>query len=398
MIKFDFETYMNTFIEKNAMDQLLSRKEEVYEKFDHSSMTGWTNKIDEDLICDILKTRDYIKENSNCLVVIGIGGSFLGSYALKEMFSKYFNDDSFEIIYAGTDLSSNYLFELTKYLEEKDFMVNVISKSGTTMETTICYDAIKDVMRKKYSEDLLRKRIIVTTDSVKGKLREEVEEYGYKSFSIPDDIGGRYSLFTPAHLLPLSFVLDIRTLLNGFYEGLKQKDMAYNYACIRRYLFASKKYIENYCIYEKNMYYFTEWLKQLFAETEGKGGKGIFPVATVHTRDLHSLGQFIQEGNPIIFETFIDVLDAKDYYVSGKNLKEMNRLVLDSVAKAHYSGGVPCNIISISKMDEENVGKLCAFFMLSAAFSGYLFDVEPFNQLGVEIYKQFVRDSLSCME
>ena len=398
MIKFDFETYVNRFINKNTMDVLTRRKDEIYEKFSNSSMIGWTNEIDSSLIMDILETRDAIKKNSSCLVVIGIGGSFLGSYALKEMFAKYFNDNSFEVIYAGCDLSSKYLSELVDYLKDKDFTINVISKSGTTMETTLAYDSIKDLMRKKYSDEEIRERIIVTTDLKEGSLREEVNKFGYKSFVIPKNVGGRYSLLTPAHLLPLSFFIDINTLINGFYEGLNLKEEAYNYACVRRYLFASKKYVENYCVYEPNLYYYTEWLKQLFGETEGKEGKGIFPVSTVHTRDLHSLGQFIQEGNPIIFETFIKILNSKDFYVNNKNLNDINNVVLDSVTKAHYSGGVPFNIILIDEINEKKIVMLCEFFMMSAAFSGYLFDVEPFDQPGVEVYKRFVRENLSSVE
>ncbi len=398
MIKFDFESYMSSFINKKTMKSLLSRKEEVYEKFNNSSMIGWTLEFNRKLLGDILELRDSIRNNADCLVVLGIGGSFLGSYALKEMFTKYFNDNSFEVIYAGCDLSSKYLCELIEYLEDKNFYVNVISKSGTTMETTVAYDAIKALMKRKYGAWEMKEKIIVTTDDSTGKLREEVIQEGYRSFVIPDNIGGRYSLITAAHLLPLSFFLDINRLVNGFYDGLKLKEEAYNYACIRRYLFASKKYIENYCVYEPNMYYYTEWLKQLFGETEGKNDVGIFPVSTVHTRDLHSLGQFIQEGNPIMFETFIKVLNTKDFYVNNKNLDDINSVVLDSVVKAHYSGGVPCNIIMIDEINEKNIGSLCAFFMLSAAFSGYLFDVEPFDQPGVEVYKKFVRENLSSIE
>lgn len=398
MLKFDFETYMDKLTDNSVIQDINNRKNEVYEKFENSNMIGWAKKVDEDLVTDILKTRDEICANSDCLVVIGIGGSFLGSYALKQMFTRYFNDKSFEVIYAGYDLSSKYLSELLEYLEHKDFTVNVISKSGTTMEPSISYDAIKSLMVRKYNYEEMQKRIIITTDQVKGTLREEVNNNFYKSFVIPNDVGGRYSLFTAAHLLPLSFFLDIRSLLNGFYEGLNLKDEAYNYAGVRRYLFEQKKYVENYCVYESNLYYFTEWLKQLFGETEGKEKRGIFPVSTVHTRDLHSLGQFIQEGNPIIFETFIKVLNTRDCYVNGKNLDDINNVVLDSVVKAHHSGGVFCNIIEIDEINEENIGMLCAFFMLSAAFSGYLFDVEPFDQPGVEVYKKFVRDNLSSME
>lgn len=395
MVNFDFKTYMDKFIDQKEMQTFLGRKEEVYEKFSKSTMNGWKDKVSDSLIDEILETRDLIKQNSSCLVVIGIGGSFLGSYALKEMFSKYFCDESFDVIYMGHSLSSKYMKEVIDYLRFKDFTVNVISKSGTTMETSLAYAAIKKLLKEKYSDDEICKRIIVTTDEYQGTLRDEVNNYGYKSFIIPNNIGGRYSLFTPAHLLPLSFFLDIRKLLDGFYQGLGLKKYAYYYACMRNSLFKKGKYIENYCVYEPNLYYYTEWLKQLFGETEGKNGKGIFPVATVHTRDLHSLGQFIQEGNPIIFETFIKVLDSEDFYINNQSLNNINNVVLDSVVEAHYLGGVPCSIITIDKICEESIGKLCAFFMMSAAFSGYLFDVEPFDQPGVEVYKKIVRENLS---
>lgn len=395
MVNFDFKTYMDKFIDQKEMQTFLERKEEVYEKFSKSTMNGWKDKVSDSLIDEILETRDLIKQNSSCLVVIGIGGSFLGSYALKEMFSKYFCDESFDVIYMGHSLSSKYMKEVIDYLRFKDFTVNVISKSGTTMETSLAYAAIKKLLKEKYSDDEICKRIIVTTDEYQGTLRDEVNNYGYKSFIIPNNIGGRYSLFTPAHLLPLSFFLDIRKLLDGFYQGLGLKKYAYYYACMRNALFKKEKYIENYCVYEPNLYYYTEWLKQLFGETEGKNGKGIFPVATVHTRDLHSLGQFIQEGNPIIFETFIKVLDSEDFYINNQSLNNINNVVLNSVVEAHYLGGVPCSIITIDKICEESIGKLCAFFMMSAAFSGYLFDVEPFDQPGVEVYKKIVRENLS---
>lgn len=394
MISFDFKTYIDRFINKDFYMSLFNRKEEVYQKFLSSSMIGWTKVIDEEVISDILTTRDKIKSSSSVLVVIGIGGSYLGSYALSQMFSKYFISDNFEVVYAGYNLSSKYLSELVDYLRDKDLSVNVISKSGTTLEITLAYQALLTLMKEKYTDEEIKNRIIITTDSSKGLLREEVNKFGYKSFVIPSDIGGRYSLFTAAHLLPLAFFLDIEKLITGFYNGFKLDREAYEYACVRLSLFKEKKYIENYCVYEPSMYYYTEWLKQLFGETEGKNGKGIFPISTVNTRDLHSLGQFIQEGNPIIFETFIKILNSNSFNINGQDLNNVNNIVLDSVMKAHYSGGVPCGVITLDLINEENIGMLCAFFMLSAAFSGYLFDVDPFNQPGVEVYKKFVRENL----
>ena len=396
MIKFDFKTYIKNFIDQNEYDALYSRKKEVLEEFHNSNMTGWTKEIDKEVVSDIKETASYIKKNFDCLVVIGIGGSFLGSYAFDKMFRKYFKDTSYEVIYAGTTLSSKYLDELLIYLNNKNFCINVISKSGTTMETNITYKLLKDLLKRKYSEEEIPKHIIITTDKEKGKLREEVNLKHYKSFEIPDDIGGRYSFITPAHLLPLALNYNIDEIIDGYYSGKKLIDVAFEYAVIRNVLFKQNKYIENFCVYEENIYPFTEWLKQLFGETEGKNGVGIFPVSTVHTRDLHSLGQFIQEGNKIIFETFLKIDNSNNFIdYEGRELNDLNNLVLDSVMKAHFSGGVPCLEIEITELDIESMSSLIYFFMLAAAFSGYLFGIDPFNQPGVEVYKSEVRNSLN---
>ena len=394
MVKFDFDTYSKNYIDEEIFNKNFNRKEEVFSKFNNSEMIGWTRKIDNSIIDEILSLRDEVKSNANCFVVVGIGGSYLGSKAINDIFSDYYEDSSFEIIYLGNNLSSKYIRDTLEYLKNKDFYVNVISKSGNTKEVEVSYELIKSLMNEKYSEEEKRKRIIITTDSNSGKLREEVKKFNYRSFVIPSDIGGRYSLITPAHLLPLSFKLDIKKLVNGFYSGLELKDEAMYYASIRKSLFDTGKYIENYTVYEENFNYFLEWLKQLFAESEGKDFKGIFPVSTIGTRDLHSLGQFIQEGNPVIFETFIKILNVTDFKYENRRLDEINNIVLDSVVQAHIKSGVCCNIIEVSEIDEESIGLLCVFFMLSAAYSGYLFDVNPFNQPGVEVYKECLRNNL----
>lgn len=394
MVKFDFDTYSKNYIDEEIFSKNFNRKEEVFSKFNNSEMIGWTRKIDNSIIDEILSLRDEVKSNANCFVVVGIGGSYLGSKAINDIFSDYYEESSFEIIYLGNNLSSKYIRDTLEYLKNKDFYVNVISKSGNTKEVEVSYELIKSLMNEKYSEEEKRKRIIITTDSNSGKLREEVKKFNYRSFVIPSDIGGRYSLITPAHLLPLSFKLDIKKLVNGFYSGLELKDEAMYYASIRKSLFDTGKYIENYSVYEENFNYFLEWLKQLFAESEGKDFKGIFPVSTIGTRDLHSLGQFIQEGNPVIFETFIKILNVTDFKYENRRLDEINNIVLDSVVQAHIKSGVCCNIIEVSEIDEESIGLLCAVFMLSAAYSGYLFDVNPFNQPGVEVYKECLRNNL----
>lgn len=396
MIKYDFKTYTRNYFTEEEYNEVLSKKVDIINKLKNSNMNGWTKEIDAATISKIKETASFIKKNFDCLVVIGIGGSFLGSYAFDKMFRKYFDDDKFETIYAGTTLSSKHLEELIKYLRNKNFCINVISKSGTTMETSITYKLLKDTLKRKYTEEELKNHIIVTTDKYKGKLREEVNEMGYTSFIIPDDIGGRYSFITPAHLLPLAVNYNIDEIIDGYYHGKRLLDVAYEYAATRYLLYKHGKVVENFTVSEENMSYFSEWLKQLFGETEGKNGVGILPTSTVFTRDLHSLGQFIQEGNKILFETFIKVTETNNYIEYNKeDLSTINNIVIDSVIRAHSKGNVPCLEIEMDELTEENIGILIYFFQLSAAFSGYLFGVEPFNQPGVEVYKQEVRDALN---
>ena len=396
MIKYDFKTYTRNYFTEEEYNEVLSKKVDIINKLKNSNMNGWTKEIDAATISKIKETASFIKKNFDCLVVIGIGGSFLGSYAFDKMFRKYFDDDKFETIYAGTTLSSKHLEELIKYLRNKNFCINVISKSGTTMETSITYKLLKDALKRKYTEEELKNHIIVTTDKDKGKLREEVNEMGYTSFIIPDDIGGRYSFITPAHLLPLAVNYNIDEIIDGYYHGKRLLDVAYEYAATRYLLYKHGKVVENFTVSEENMSYFSEWLKQLFGETEGKNGVGILPTSTVFTRDLHSLGQFIQEGNKILFETFIKVTETNNYIEYNKeDLSTINNIVIDSVIRAHSKGNVPCLEIEMDELTEENIGILIYFFQLSTAFSGYLFGVEPFNQPGVEVYKQEVRDALN---
>lgn len=396
MIKYDFKKYTKDYLTEKEFNEIQLKKTDIIKKLQNSNMAGWTKEIDKTIIAKIKETANYIKDNFDCLVVIGIGGSFLGSCAFDKMFRKYFDDDKFEIIYAGTTLSSKHLEELIEYLRNKNFCINVISKSGTTMETTITYKLLKDVLKRKYEAEELKNHIIVTTDKEKGILREEANEMGYKSFIIPDDIGGRYSFMTPAHLLPLAINYNIDEIIDGYYHGKRLIDAAYEYAATRYLLYKHGKVVENFTVSEENMSFFSEWLKQLFGETEGKNGVGILPTSTVFTRDLHSLGQFIQEGNKILFETFIKVTETDNYIeYDKKTLSTINNIVIDSVIRAHSKGKVPCLEIEMDKLTEENVGMLIYFFQLSAAFSGYLFGIDPFNQPGVEVYKQEVRESLN---
>ena len=391
MVQFN-NTYCSKFIDWDEYLRIYNEKDEWIRKLNSCDMIGWMREIDSNLVLKIKDTAQMIKSQFDCMVVIGIGGSFLGSYSFHKMFQKYFDDSSYEVIYAGTTLSSEYIEELLQYLDNKNFCINVISKSGNTMETSIVYSLLKDLLKRKYNDEF-RNHIIVTTDKNCGKLREEVIKMGYISFDIDKDIGGRYSFITPSHLLPLSLNQDIDRIIDGYYDGKRTIDLAFSYAICRYLLYKSGKVVENFCIDEEKLYPFSEWLKQLFGESEGKDGKGILPVSSLYTRDLHSLGQFIQDGNKILFETFIRISNG-NYYIRyhDKNLEEINQLVIDSVISAHTSGDVPCLEIVIDKLSIENIASLIYFFQLTSAFSSLLMGVNPFNQPGVEVYKQEVRE------
>ncbi len=400
MIKFDFSTYMDKYIDESKLEELSKRKEEIKEKLYSSNMSGWldiNNIISEEEFNKIKDLKDLVEKTSDVFIVIGIGGSYMGSYSIKEIYTPYFNNNpKVEVIYAGNNLSSKYIKELIEYIKDKEVTINVISKSGTTMEPNIIYDILKEELKKKYNETELRKRIIITTDKENGSLREEVNKEGYTSFIVPNNIGGRYSVLTAVGLLPLAISeININELLIGAKEAEKAYDLAFKYASIRNILYNNGKYIENFSVYEPRLYYFTEWLKQLFGETEGKENKGILPISTVNTRDLHSLGQYLQEGKDIVFETVLRIQKQEDIIVNDKyTLNELNNIVADSVAKAHFDEYTPTNMITIEELDYKTLGKLIYFFELSAAISGYLLNIDPFNQPGVEKYKQEVKKNI----
>ena len=391
MIKFDFETH----VDSNILDEykeLLNRKEEVLKKFNDSRMIGWSKHIGKNNIDKINKTANYIKDNFDCLVVVGVGGSYLGSYAFSQTFKKYFRPHPFEVIYVGTTLSSKFLNDLKDELKDKNYCVNVISKTGKTMETKMIYNLLKADLEKRYGSESIKDRIIITTSSDGNELDSEP---CIEKFDIPQNIAGRYSFLTAAHLLPLATNFDIYEIVDGYYEGANLVDEAFNYAGIRYLLYKHGKVVENYSIHEEHMLAFTEWLKQLFAETEGKEGKGILPMSTLYTRDLHSLGQFIQDGNKILFETFIRVRNNEIVNYKSLDINSINNMVLDSVIKAHSKGNTNVLEITMDELSVKELSTLIYFFMLSASFSGYLFGVNPFNQPGVEVYKEEVRNSLN---
>lgn len=394
MLKFDFESYMSRYIDKNKLNELLEQKEFYQKKLKQDKMTGWFNdKISKNVVEDIINTSQQIKADDSVLLVIAIGGSYMGSYALNKLFSSTFMNSN--VLYIGNNLSSPELLEVINYIKDKNIYLNVISKSGNTLEINLVYKIILNELKKKYDSKSLSKRIIITTGDHNGYLYKEAQSKSYKLFDIPDNIGGRYSLISPVHLLPLATAnINIEDLIKGYYDGINYFDDAYYYACCRKLLFEQKKYIENFSIYNPSLYYFTEWLKQLFGETEGKNGKGIFPVSTVNTRDLHSLGQFLQNGKDIIFETVIKIDSQEDIMLNDISLNEINNLISNCVSVAHYKGNTPSNVITLSDVTSYTMGEIMMFFMIAASLSGYLFDVDPFNQPGVEEYKKEIKEKM----
>ncbi len=397
MLKFDFNTFMNINGDNNYEDKIHKIREKLEKK---ESMLDWYDvdtTISKSEFDKIEKVSNYVRKNCDVFLVIGIGGSYLGSKAIIDMFKPYFKKDKIEIIFAGFSLSSVYLKELIDYIKDKEIIINVISKSGTTLETSIAFNAIYELMKEKYSKTQLQKRIIITTDKKKGKLRELVNKEHYISFKVPENIGGRYSVFTAVGLLPIAVSnINITRLLEGVRRGKKDIDKCFLYAIIRDMLYKSGRKIESFTVYEPKLYYFTEWIKQLFGETQGKDNKGIFPVSVVNSRDLHSLGQYYQQGDPIIFETVINIVNNKDIKVSNKSLNKINNLASIKVAEAHKSH-TPSNIICIDYLNEENIGELMYFFMVSASIGAYLLDVNPFNQPGVEEYKKLLMSGMKKM-
>lgn len=382
MIKFDFSTYLN-------IDEINYNNIELINKFDSDNNAKFIKEeVSFEELERIKKISNKIKSNSDVLLIIGIGGSYMGSYAIKKIFEKIYEKSGVELIYIGSTLSTKYIEQTLDYISDKDISVNVISKTGETLETKLVYNLVKELMAKKYTDDELKERIVITTGKNNGLLYNEVLSNNYTFLEFKNEVSGRYSLMTCAHLLPLSVLgIDIEDFIKGYKEGLNLKEKALEYASIRYSLFNNKKYIENFVIYEEELYYYTEWLKQLFAESEGKNNKGILPISSINTRDLHSLGQFIEDGNNIIFETVINV-------VIDNELNRINNIISNSVSKTHSKSNTPNLVITLDNLSIYNIGMLSAFFMLSAIFSSYLFGVNPFDQPGVELYKNQIKEDL----
>ena len=386
---------------------------------DEKDFVGWLElptNYDKEEFERIKKAAKKIKKESDILVVIGIGGSYLGARAVIEALTSSFYNmlpnkqrKYPRILYVGNNLSPNYINELIEYIGDKDFSVNVISKSGTTTEPAIAFRIFREIMETKYSLKEARERIYVTTDANKGALKELAKKEKYTTFVIPDNVGGRYSVLTAVGLLPIAAAgIDIDELMEGARiaqdkysdDNLKYNE-CYKYAVLRNILYSKEKDIEILVTYEPKMHYFIEWWKQLFGESEGKEQKGIYPSGAEFTTDLHSLGQYIQEGRRNLFETVINIENVdstitlkseeddldKLNYLEGKTLDFVNKKAMEGTIEAHTEGDVPNILININKLDAKNIGELIYFFELACAMSGSILGINPFNQPGVEKYK-----------
>ena len=387
---------------------------------DEKDFVGWLElptNYDREEFARIKKAAKKIKKESDILVVIGIGGSYLGARAVIEALTSSFYNmlpnkqrKYPQVLYVGNNLSPNYINELIEYIGDKDFSVNVISKSGTTTEPAVAFRIFREILENKYGIDEARSRIYATTDKAKGALKTLAQNEGYEQFVVPDNVGGRYSVLTAVGLLPIAVaVIDIDKLMMGAKTAQDRYDdpnlkynECYKYAVVRNILYKLYKNTEILVNYEPKMHYFTEWWKQLFGESEGKDQMGIFPAGVDFTTDLHSMGQYIQEGRRNLFETVISIktpnsditihpdddnLDGLNY-LAGKGLDYVNKKAMEGTIKAHVSGDVPNIVIEMEKLDEENIGELIYFFEKACAMSGNILGVNPFNQPGVEEYKK----------
>lgn len=423
-VKFDYSKAL-TFVGQHEIDYLTDSVRLAHEQLHNgtgagSDYLGWIDlptNYDKEEFARIQKAAEKIKSDSEVLIVIGIGGSYLGARAAIEMLSNsFYNIQSREqrktpqVLFAGNNISSTYVTHLLQLLEGRDWSINVISKSGTTTEPAIAFRIFRAALEKKYGKEEARKRIYATTDREKGALKKLSNEEGYESFIIPDDVGGRYSVLTAVGLLPIAAAgIDIEAMMQGAADASKEysnpnlaENEAYQYAAARNALYRKGKVTEILVNYEPSLHFVSEWWKQLFGESEGKDYKGIYPASVDFSTDLHSMGQFIQEGNRNIFETVIQVNEVAEQitiehdeadldglnFLTGKTMDFVNKKAFEGTLLAHTDGQVPNLIVNVADMTPYSFGYLVYFFEKACGISGYLLGVNPFDQPGVEAYKK----------
>ena len=409
-----------SFLPEDWLTSRLAGLEEGRAKLESGSgaggdFTGWVNlprDYDKEEFARIQAAAERIRSDSQALVVIGIGGSYLGARAVVELLhSPNFNlthKDGPEIYFAGNGLSSDAILEVIDLVKDKDFSVNVISKSGTTTEPAVAFRIFKALLEEKYGREGARKRIYATTDAHKGALKGLADAEGYEEFVVPDAVGGRYSVLTAVGLLPIACAgIDIAALMEGAAQAMEElarpgaDNPAWQYAAARHALYTGGKKVEILAAYEPSFRFFGEWWKQLYGESEGKEGKGLFPASVEFTADLHSMGQYIQEGERLMFETVVrfdksrgsitiphdpDNVDGLNF-LAGKELSFVAEQAMRGTLLAHVDGGVPNLVVTVPGRCEKSVGWLIYFFEYACGLSGYLLEVNPFNQPGVEAYK-----------
>lgn len=412
--------YLKPFIAEHEMEAMKAQISEAHNTIVNrnglgNDFLGWVDlpeNYDKDEFERIKAAAERIKEKADILIVIGIGGSYLGARAAIELLkSPFYNNlkkDTPDIYFVGNNINPTYLQEILSICEGKDICVNVISKSGTTTEPALAFRIFKKLVEDKYGKDEAKNRIFATTDAKKGTLKELSDKEGYETFVIADDIGGRFSVLTAVGLLPIAVAgCDIDKIMAGAKLGMEKysKDDGndcYKYAAIRNILNRKGKLVEMLVSYDPSFTMMAEWWKQLFGESEGKDNKGIFPSSATFSTDLHSLGQFIQDGSRIMFETVVDVKKPKQdlfleedaenldglNFLTNQNMSDVNRKALEGTILAHTDGGVPNVVIEVDELNEENFGEMVYFFEKACAVSGYVLGVNPFNQPGVESYKK----------
>ena len=403
------------------LDKLDKYKQKALDAFDTlmdgsgegADFLGWIDRpvdYDKEEFDRIKKAAEKIQSDSDVLVSIGIGGSYLGIKAIDFALDNYFESNKkVKLIYAGNQISGQYMAELLDYLKDKDYSLNVISKSGTTTEPAIAFRFLKETLEKKYGKEEAKDRIYATTDRKKGALKDLATKEGYQTFVVPDDIGGRFSVISAVGLLPLAANgIDIDEFMAGFKAGREkyikadfENNDAIKYAAIRNMLYEDGKAIEVLVNYEPKLQYIAEWWKQLFAESEGKDGEGLFPVSVNNSTDLHSLGQMIQDGRRNLFETVLEIenydndieikedIDNLDglNYLAGKTMNYVNTQAMEGTTIAHVKGNVPNIRIKIENVSAKTLAELFYFFEITVGVSGYMMGINPFNQPGVEEYK-----------
>ena len=416
------DKYLSSFVSEHELDAIAPAVKTAHQQLvdrngPGNDFLGWLDlpvDYDKDEFARIKKAAEKIKNDSDVLIVIGIGGSYLGARAVIEAIkSTLYNSlkkDTPEIYFVGNSISPTYLSEVVSLVEGRDFSVNIISKSGTTTEPALAFRVFRDLLVERYGEEGAKGRIYATTDKAKGTLKELSDKKGYETFVVPDDVGGRYSVLTAVGLLPIACAgCDIDALMKGAADAraaysdpdLKNND-CYKYAALRNILYRKGKSVEMLISYEPSFAMMNEWYKQLFGESEGKDNKGIYPSSAIFSTDLHSLGQFIQDGSRVMFETVMQFAKPqKEFFLeddptnvdglnflSNQNMSVVNRKAFEGVVIAHTEGGVPNIVLEAPELNEYELGYIIYFFEKACAVSGYLMGVNPFDQPGVESYKK----------